>query len=254
MAVKPAFGAAGEKGDVMEGASLRRIEREPLWDLAHAQLRESLLAGRFAPGAKLTLRYLAETFGTSITPVRDAITRLAALGVLQLGPRNCAIVPELTVSKLAELTAIRCELEGRAAREAARCCDAETIQRLQEQLQTMRGYIAANKLAAYLGVHRKFHFGIYALAGMPILNEMIENLWLRCGPVLSFVVPQYVRLLKGTDHHKAALEAIRRGDGAAAESEIVADIAEAAAYLATLAGADGIIRHPPATRARTRAS
>ena len=67
---------------MMEGTALRRIEREPLWDLAHAQLRESLLAGRFAPGAKLTLRYLAETFGTSITPVRDAITRLAALGVL----------------------------------------------------------------------------------------------------------------------------------------------------------------------------
>ena len=239
---------------MMEGTALRRIEREPLWDLAHAQLRESLLAGRFAPGAKLTLRYLAETFGTSITPVRDAITRLAALGVLELGARNCAIVPELTASKLEELTAIRCELEGRAAREAAQRGDAEAIQRLHEQLQTMRGYIAANKLSAYLGVHRKFHFGIYAMAGMPILNEMIENLWLRCGPVLSFVVPQYVRLLKGTDHHKAALEAIRRGDGAAAEAAIVADIEEAAAYLATLAGADGIIRHPPAARARTRAS
>lgn len=242
------------KGDGMEGASLRRIEREPLGDLAHAQLREGLLAGRFAPGSRLTLRYLAQTFGTSITPVRDAITRLAALGVLQLGPRNAAIVPELKVAELVQLTAIRCELEGRAAREAARNAKSDALGRLASQLETMQGYIAANKLSAYLGVHRKFHFGIYALAGMPILNEMIENLWLRCGPVLSFVVPQYVRLLKGTDHHKAALEAIRRGDGVAAEAEIVADIEEAAAYLATLAGADGIIRHPPAARARTRAS
>ena len=74
---------------------MKRIEREPLWDLAHAQLRDALLAGRFAPGTVLTLRSLAESFGTSITPVRDAVTRLVAQGVLQQGPRNSAIVPNL---------------------------------------------------------------------------------------------------------------------------------------------------------------
>ena len=43
--------------------ALKRIEREPLWDLAHAQLRDALLAGRFEPGTVLTLRSLAESFG-----------------------------------------------------------------------------------------------------------------------------------------------------------------------------------------------
>src|SRR2546430_826839 len=62
--------------------ALKRIEREPLWDLAHAQLQDALLAGRFEPGTVLTLRSLAESFGTSITPVRDAVTRLVAQGVL----------------------------------------------------------------------------------------------------------------------------------------------------------------------------
>src|SRR5262245_47173556 len=99
--------------------ALTPIEREPLWDLAHTQLREALLAGRFEPGAILSLRSLAEDFGTSITPVRDAVTRLIAQGVLQLGPRNAAIVPSLTASELRHLTIVRCALEGRAAREAA---------------------------------------------------------------------------------------------------------------------------------------
>ena len=99
--------------------ALKRIEREPLWDLAHAQLRDALLAGRFEPGTVLTLRALAESFGTSITPVRDAVTRLVAQGVLQQGPRNSAIVPNLTRKELADLTVVRCALEGRAAREAA---------------------------------------------------------------------------------------------------------------------------------------
>jgi DNA-binding GntR family transcriptional regulator len=232
----------------MNGPSLRKIEREPLWDLAHAQLRDGLLAGRFAPGSKLTLRYLAETFGTSITPVRDAITRLAAQGVLQFGPRHCAVVPEITVGELRELTTIRCELEGRAAFEAATRRDAEALSRLEEQLVTMKGFIAARKLTAYLSMHRKFHFGIYAAAHMPILGELVENLWLRCGPTLGFVVPEYVLLLKGTDHHTSALEAMQRRDGRRAEKAIVADIQDASAYLETLAGADGIIRAPGTAR------
>src|SRR3954469_19875863 len=99
--------------------ALKRIEREPLWDLAHTQLQDALLAGKFEPGTVLTLRSLAESFGTSITPVRDAVTRLVAQGVLQQGPRNSAIVPHLARRQLADLTLVRRSLEGRAAREAA---------------------------------------------------------------------------------------------------------------------------------------
>jgi DNA-binding GntR family transcriptional regulator len=224
--------------------SLKRIEREPLWDLAHAQLRDALLAGRFAPGTVLTLRSLAETFGTSITPVRDAVTRLVAQGVLQQGPRNAAIVPHLTRSELNDLTVVRCALEGRAACEAAKKPQAASLERLQALLAKMQSLIAARSLESYLEHHRKFHFEIYAMSGVPILVETIENMWLRCGPVLSFVIPEYVVLLKGWDHHTAALKAIIAGDGEAAEREIVADIMEAAQYLSGLADAGGQLRRP----------
>lgn len=225
--------------------ALKRIEREPLWDLAHAQLRDALLAGRFEPGTVLTLRSLAESFGTSITPVRDAVTRLVAQGVLQQGPRNSAIVPRLTRSELSHLTIVRCALEGRAAREAAASPrDAASLQRLQTRLATMQSLIAERKLESYLEHHRKFHFGIYAMSGISILVETIENMWLRCGPVLSFVIPEYVVLLKGWDHHTAALKAIVAGDADAAEREIVADITEAAHYLESLADSTGRLRRP----------
>lgn len=224
--------------------ALKRIEREPLWDLAHTQLRDGLLAGRFAPGTVLTLRSLAESFGTSITPVRDAVTRLVAQGVLQQGPRNAAIVPHLTARELADLTVVRCALEGRAAREAALRRNAVSIQRLTSLLATMQSLIAAKNLESYLDFHRKFHFEIYAMSGVPILVDTIENMWLRCGPVLSFVIPEYVVLLKGWDHHTAALKAITAGDADAAEREIVADITEAAYYLGGLAGAHGQLQRP----------
>lgn len=223
-------------------ATLRRIEREPLWDLAHAQLRDALLAGRFEPGSGLTLRFLAETFGTSITPVRDAVTRLIAQGVLEQGPRGSAVVPDVRADALGHLIIVRCELEGRAAREAAKHADAETLAQLDAQLSTMRKLIQNRELDTYLDVHRNFHFGIYGMARIPILHEMIENLWLRSGPVLSFVIPEYVQMLKGTDHHIAVLQALKDGDGSKAEAEIVADIEGAARYLLSLADDAGRIR------------
>jgi DNA-binding GntR family transcriptional regulator len=224
--------------------ALKRIEREPLWDLAHTQLRDGLLAGRFAPGTVLTLRSLAESFGTSITPVRDAVTRLVAQGVLQQGPRNAAIVPNLTKSELRHLTVVRCALEGRATREAALHRSPASLERLKVLLAKMQSLIAAKNLESYLEHHRKFHFEIYAMSGVPILVETIENMWLRCGPVLSFVIPEYVVLLKGWDRHTAALTAIVAGDADAAEREIVADITEAAQYLEGLADSSGQLRRP----------
>src|ERR1700749_2589424 len=133
--------------------AFRRIESEPLHDLAHSQLREALLAGRFEPGASLTLRALAESFGVSITPVRDAVTRLVAQGVLQLGPRNSAIVPHLTASELKHFTVVRCALEGRAAREAANNADRKACKRLESRLATMRALIRDRQLDSYLDHH-----------------------------------------------------------------------------------------------------
>jgi DNA-binding GntR family transcriptional regulator len=108
----------------------------------------------------------------------------------------------------------------------------------------MQSLIAARNLESYLDHHRQFHFEIYAMSGIPILVETIENMWLRCGPVLSFVIPEYVVLLKGWDHHTAALKAIVAGDADAAEREIVADITEAADYLVSLADVSGQLRRP----------
>ena len=224
--------------------ALKKIEREPLWDLAHTQLKDALLAGRFEPGKVLTLRSLAESFGTSITPVRDAVTRLVAQGVLQQGPRNSAIVPHLSGRELADLTVVRCSLEGRAAREAALHRDEPSVRRLGDRLTTMQSLISARKLESYLEHHRKFHFGIYAMSRIPLLVETIENMWLRCGPVLSYVIPEYVVLLKGTDRHTAALKAIMAGNADGAEREIVADITEAAQYLTGLADSTGQLRRP----------
>ena len=223
---------------------LVKLESERLWDQAFEQLRSEIYAGRFGPGSILPLRSLAESFGTSITPVRDAVSRLVSLGVLERGARNAAVVPSVSAETLRNLTTVRCEIEGLAAREAARRASPGSAAELAAQLARMKDLIKVEAFREYLEAHRAFHFKIYALAENPILSEMIETLWLRFGPVLTFVVPAYVKLLKGTDHHSAIVAAIGRGDSATAEAAIVADIREAADYLVSLADPEGIIRRP----------
>ena len=224
--------------------ALQPIEREHLWDQVYAQLRDALFAGKFEPGGRLVLRELADTLGTSITPVRDAVARLVANGVLELGPRNTAVVPDVGVETMRQLIIVRTEIEGRAAREAARHADEAGVAALRRQLAQMRELIADRKLDAYLDLHRQFHFGIYRMARMPVLYEMIEGLWLRCGPALSFVIPDYVHQLKGTDHHVRVLDALGRNDPDAAEMEVVSDIEEAGQYLLSLTDSEGRIRRP----------
>jgi hypothetical protein len=153
-------------------------------------------------------------------------------------------IAEVAARKSKKLTL---ELGGKSPqlREAAlHRHDAAALRRLEERLATMQSLIKARKLESYLEHHRKFHFGIYAMSGIPLLVETIENMWLRCGPVLSFVIPEYVVLLKGWDHHTAALKAIIGGDADRAESELVADITEAAHYLGGLADSTGQLRRP----------
>lgn len=220
------------------------VERDTLWDQVYGQLRDALFAGRYEPGGRMVLRDLAESLGTSITPVRDAVARLVANGVLEIGPRNIAVVPDVDAATLKQLIVVRTELEGRAAREAAGNADPAAVDALRAQLTTMRQRIAGGELGAYLDLHRQFHFGIYALARMPILYELIEGVWLRCGPLLSFVVPDYVSLLKGTDHHLKLIDALDRRDADTAEAEIVDDIENAGRYLIGLADATGRIRRP----------
>ncbi|MDX1595118.1 MAG: GntR family transcriptional regulator [Gammaproteobacteria bacterium] len=232
--------------DVNPDSGLRKIEREPLWDIAHAQLRDALLAGRFEPGSTLTLRYLAEIFGISVTPVRDAVTRLAAQGVLKQGPRNRAVVPAITADELKQLAIVRCELEGRAAFEAASRINDASLEKVERSLSAMQKSMADGDRQAYLRAHRGFHFAIYEASQVPLLIEMIENLWLRIGPTLLYVMPIYVHNIKSVNHHVGAFEALKVRDAVACRREISNDIEKAANYLNSLIDETGRIRKPDA--------
>ncbi|AOB31451.1 GntR family transcriptional regulator [Bordetella sp. H567] len=230
--VKGAGAAGGSKPP-----PLQPIDRETLWDRAYAALREALLTGRYEPGHRILLRDVAAELGISLTPVRDAVNHLVAERILRRGTGGQgggAVVPEVDGGQLRQLLIMRAELEGRAAYEAAAHATADDIAILRGLLADMKRLIDVEGHQGYLDVHRRFHFHIYALSGMDIIEDAIETLWLRCGPVLNLVLPEYVPYLKQMDYHAEAVEALARNDADGTARAIRCDILEAGRYIQAL--------------------
>ncbi len=227
-----------------EGHGLRPLERESLRNRVYEELRAALLGGRFAPGQRMTIRALANELGTSPTPVREALGRLHAERVLDLRPNGTAIIPVMTRTRFKQITAIRAALEGLAVEEAAERMEPQDFDALTDILEQMLDLIDRQELSRYMTLHPDFHFGIYRCAGNPLLVDMIHGLWSQCGPVLTYVEPDYIRQRSGSREHQNVMMALRKRDGAAARAAITRDILNAAEYIQSLANDRGEI-YPP---------
>jgi DNA-binding GntR family transcriptional regulator len=223
-------------------ARLQPQERESLRQRVYEELRRAVLAGHFAPGQRMTIRALAAELGTSPTPVRDALGRLHAERVLELRASGAAVMPVFTKGRLKHITAVRVALEGLAAAEAAANAKANDIAALEGTMKRLTALAGARDYTTYLELHRDFHFQLYRCSGNTLLVELIEDLWTQCGPVLAYVLPDYVQRGIGHAEHRNAVDAISRADGVAARDAIVRDIRAAAAYIESLANVDGEIR------------
>ncbi len=204
---------------------------DTLTDRTYQQLRSGLMAGSFHPGQKLTIRKIAAVLGISATPAHSAMSRLVSEQILEWGPNRSAVVPQLTADKVRELYVIRLALEGTAAELGAPHFDAEAIDALE---RTQLALVAAMDRDDYKQVlleNEEFHFALYRAAGLPMLTQMIQSVWLKLGPSLNFLYPAYSHSRKGVHHHTMAIKALRAGDAAAVRQAIESDLRDGRAEL-----------------------
>ncbi len=212
------------------------LARETLGERVTGELRALLVAGRLAPGEKLSLRRVAEALGVSMMPVREAVSRLAADGALEVLPGRAVRVPVLSLAQFRELTRLRLVVEGFAAEEAARQATPADVDRIAAFDAAFRQAASADPpdSAAAVAANRDLHFALYEAAAMPSLIEMIERLWLKAGPILNLDMRHEPRRLEGgsaMQAHARLLEAVRRRDAPAARAALEDDIAAAAAHI-----------------------
>lgn len=221
---------------------LKPIEKGALWDRAYTALKNALLAGHYRPGERIVLRSAADALGISLTPVRDAVNRLVAEKVLErgsVGQKGGATVPLLSVAQFDQLMTVRAALEAHVTALAAERASKTELDGIEKYLLDMKRSVEEGRIERYLDAHYQFHFGIYRIADTPLIMEMIESAWLRCGPTLTLALPQYIPGLKRYPYHVNALKALRKKDATAASEAIRMDIESARIDISALMLTDG---------------
>lgn len=204
-----------------------RRSRDTTHARVYAGLKAALMNGDFLPGQRLVVRELAERFETSAMPVREALRQFVSDEALFDHPHRGVIVPDATIEVIADLTRVRCSIEGAATEWAATTIMSAELDAIEAINSRMTDSAGRGETTDYLMFNREFHFSIYRAGRSQIILPMIERLWLRAGPWLN-IMRDGATLGMGLDHHAEILDGLRKGDGARARRALVADISDAA--------------------------
>ncbi|POF30920.1 GntR family transcriptional regulator [Roseibium marinum] len=208
--------------------ALSPVDVTTVQERVYQSLRLALLKGEFLPGDQVSIRGLAQAFGTSAMPVRDALARLVAERAFEQPSARLMRVAPYVASEHEEYIRIRIQLEGYATERACRQGGPEIIEALKEHNARLEEALTSNNFEAALAANHAFHFALYSACGYPQLVDMISNLWLRTGPILASAQKDrdlFKRLFTiGHRIHADAISAIGRGDTKAVRRSILLDI------------------------------
>jgi DNA-binding GntR family transcriptional regulator len=199
------------------------IPLEPLRSNVHAELSQRFITGKLTPGSSLSTRGLALELGVSQTPVREALSRLAADGAVQIRSKRRIVIPSMTPERFRDLLRCRELLEPEAAIMALPFIDSSRLKRLQQVDTEIGAALESGDVNAYMQGNYDFHFLIYGACLRGTLNRLIETLWLQFGPYMRVVYGR-VGTANLVDQHQRAIRAIRAGDAKKLGRAILADI------------------------------
>ena len=180
--------------------------------------------GVYRPGDRLVESELAERFGVSRTPVREALQRLETQSLLARDGRSL-IVASLDHSQLAELYVVRSELEGLAARLAARHANAEEIAVLQEMIEDDKSLVDQPNLLSR--ANRRFHRQIHLASHNRYLFQQLDLVYRSMALMATTSLAATGRGETALAEHQTIVDAIRNRDEQAAYEALKAHISMA---------------------------
>jgi len=169
-----------DQGRVTLRAMRTTSRHRTMAEAALEELREAIILGELVPGAPLRLEDLARSLGMSISPIREAVRQLEALGLAEHVPHHGAKVVALDVDDLRELFEVRLALEALAVRGAARRFGDEDAARARSSLEAWATARRGNDVREAMRAHTAFHFTVYEAAGSQWLLRLIRPAWDSC--------------------------------------------------------------------------
>lgn len=195
-----------------EIATRSGVENLTLWQRVYDHLRTEILEGRLEPGAELGEVALAEQLGVSRGPLREAIGRLAAEGLVTVSPRRGAVVRSLSKKEFLELYQVREALERMAVQLAVPRLTAEQVEELASLNEEMAAHAAGNKVDSFFEANLAFHARLLEASGNRKLQELYRQLLDQLGRYRLRSLTLRGNLKRSVSEHKAILRAASRGD------------------------------------------
>lgn len=153
-----------------------------LQDSTFDLIREWILDGSLSPGQKLPIREIARGLGLSTMPVREALARLEAIGLVVQQPHRGATVTDLSVRDLHDFYNVRLLLEPRVAELGAVGLDAGGLRRLNTVARAVRAAARRGDIRTVLGLDEQFLMIIYSALGNAELTRLVSSTWFRVKP------------------------------------------------------------------------
>jgi len=188
-------------------------------------LEEEILMGLHRPGDRLEEPALAERFGVSRTPIREALLHLGAAGLIEHRPRRGTYVREIGPRRLVEMFEVMAALEALAAATAARRASREEIAGIARHHRDCAAAAAEAARDPYYYANERFHAAIRAASRNGFLIEQADALQKRLKPYRRAQLAARDRIRTSFAEHEAVLAAIEAGDAAAAGEAMRAHVA-----------------------------
>src|SRR5437588_3467365 len=187
-------------------------------DQVYEAIRERIANGSLPRGARVHQEDLAEELGVSRTPVREALRRLAAEGLVEMRTNRGARVADVDQGGMRGAYEARLVVEPGAARLAAQRRLSDPLDRMRAAVQAQRAAVRSVKRS--FQANREFHLALVTASGNEFLIQMVERLWVaRIGATIyERQVQTQERMLLDVAEHEQILAAIESGDARRAES------------------------------------
>jgi len=175
-------------------------------------LEQEIVSGKLEPGKRLEEMGLAERFGVSRTPVREALNKLASVGLVEIRPRRGAVVASTSIKDMIEMFEVMAEQEGLCGYLAARRMGAEEREKLSACYESCLKFAKTESYDDYYYANLSFHECIYRGAHNTYLADLTRVLRNRLEPYRRIQLRKYKRLGESSKEHSLILKAIQDGE------------------------------------------
>jgi DNA-binding GntR family transcriptional regulator len=206
-------------------------ERILLSDRIRNALTDEIAGGALAAGTQLDEQQLADRFGASRTPVREALRQLAVSGLVEIRPRRGVVVTRLTPERIMDMFEAMAEIEAMCVRLATYRMTPLERSRLIRLHQASLEMVKAGDVDAYDAFNREFHESLYDATHNSFLAEQAKGTRTRLNAFRRTQLRQGDRVVRSREEHDGIMAAIAEGDGEAAARRMRAHMLNAASAL-----------------------